>query len=201
MKHADFVTRLQQRIAAIQSTDVDHNSVAQAAKELDVPETTLRSTLEGCYPRSEDYWRKLRTYCQSPLDWLICGVGQVPEEELQTAERVLIVEKDLDKICLLRMALKGLLVEVAMTDREATLLVSQNTYDMIICGEEVPWSEECLATLTQCRIRPRLVVLTDDQPNLDRPICKLSDHTISNPLSAQGISELVKDQLDCNSDI
>jgi|GEM_PF-5293292 len=192
-----FVERLRQQIANRQKTDPAKISVAQAAKDLRVPETTLRSTLEGRFPRHPDYWRKLRAYCRSNLDWLICGLGPPPDqpEGGRPRERILVVEQDLDRVNLIRMALKGFNLEIARRPEEAALLIAHNLYDLILAGAETCWSEEELSLLRRQRARPRLVLLAGDVPASEHPFGRLADETIGEPLEAARIVALVREQL------
>ena len=102
MEYVEFTTRVRQSIAANQGLDVENISLSKAAKDIDVPETTLRSTLDGHFPRSEEYWRKLRNYCQGSLDWLICGQGEGPGQE-RSRGYILVIEDDLDRLGLIRL--------------------------------------------------------------------------------------------------
>ncbi len=193
----EFVKRLRRRIAVNQGTDEGKISVARAASDIDVPETTLRSTLEGCFPRTEGYWRKLRTHCQATLDWLICGLGEGPENHLlgRPTARILVVEGDLIKLSLIKMALMGFQVEVACTPREAAVLISQNAYDLILAGDAAGWTEEGLSLLHRQRARPRLVFLVSDAPWETHPFGRIADQVISEPLVAERITNLIKEEL------
>lgn len=195
-EHSEFVGRLRTRIAHFQGTDTDKISIARAAKDIGIPETTLRSTLQGRCPRSEDYWRKLRLYTRGSLDWLICGLGEPPmDDNTRPVERVLVVENDIHRLTLIRMALKGLAVDSARTEREASLMITENSYDLIMSGPEVDWPDEALINLKRDRSRPKLILLADPVPNGQHPFGLIADHTCRQPLEAQRITDLVHDHL------
>lgn len=75
-----FVKRLRICIGTVQGVHPKKINVAQAARDIGVPETTLHSTLKGMFPRTLPYWCTLQNYCGVSLDWLICGIGEGPEE-------------------------------------------------------------------------------------------------------------------------
>ena len=195
--HQEFVERLLQRIAANQGLETENISIARAAKDIDVPETTLRSTLEGRYPRSEDYWRKLRHYCQTSLDWLICGAGEGPNPDgaAESRDRILVIEDDLDRLGLIRLALKGFRVEVARTWDEAAQMLACDTFDLILAGGALDEATEVLDLLQRRPVRPILILLTEKPPSLKPLLTDLADRIISEPLLRDRIANLVRECL------
>jgi len=196
-KHREFVERLRGRIAAQQGRPVRKISISQAAREMEVPETTLRSTLEGRYPRTETYWRALRVYCGVDLDWLICGLGPSPEEKgrEKIKKKILVVEKDLDKLGLLRLALRDYLVDVARSAPEALRQLGERPYDLILAGEVLTESPEAVELLLRLRHQPRLILVTSDtgDPALARLL--KPDLTLEGPLEAERVTRSVATQL------
>jgi len=195
--HQEFVTRLLQRIAVNQGLATESISIARAAKDIDVPETTLRSTLEGRYPRSEEYWLKLRHYCQTSLDWLICGTGEDPRLNRSDSlrDRILVIEDDLDRLGLIRLALKGYRVEVARAWGEAAQMLANDTFDLILAGGELDEAAEVLDLLRRRPVRPILIFLTEKPPSLKPLITDLADRIISEPLLRERIASLVTECL------
>lgn len=196
-EHSEFVARLKSRIAQFQKTEVENISIAQAAKDIGIPETTLRSTLQGRCPRSEDYWMKLRIYTKYSLDWLICGLGEAPTEtdpETQP-ERILVVEKDRHRLSLIKMALKGLHIDSALSPAEAALMIHENSYDLILSGPDISWPEGLLSLLRRRRTRPRVILLTQPGRENEHPLAALADQTFFEPLVADKISTMVMDHL------
>jgi len=195
--HQEFVERLLQRIAANQGLKTTSISTARAAKDIDVPETTLRSTLEGRYPRSEDYWCKLKSYCQTSLDWLICGVGEGPSPDgaAESRDRILVIEDDIDRLGLIRLALKGLRVEVARTWGEAARMLANDTFDLILAGGALDEAAEVLDLLQRRPVRPILILLTEKPPSLKPLLTDLADRIISEPLLRDRITSLVRECL------
>lgn len=194
-KHAEFVARLQSRIAAIQQVEVGQISVARAAKDIGIAETTLRSTLQGKFPRSEDYMRKLKAYTRASLDWLICGHGDPPDGDGRPErERILVVEPDLHKIQLIRLALKGLVHDTARSSAEADHLISENVYDIIMSGADVAWTSEGLQRLERHQTRPRLILLGNSRGGGENPFSRLADQRVEE-LVEDAIASLVRGQL------
>lgn len=195
--HLDFTTRLRQRIAAVQGTTPDKISISTAAKEIDIPETTLRSTLEGRYPRTESYWRKLRTYTQTTLDWLICALGDPPEDDptRPAKDNILVVENDLDRLYLIKEALKDYRLDMARSPDEAILLMKQWSYDLVLGGETLADTPEAIRLLVKLRNRPRLVLVSGEPLEETDPFRKIADSMMSWPLVPSDIAIAVESQL------
>jgi len=195
--HEEFVGRLRERMAEVQQKDPDSVSVAQAAKQMGVPETTLRSTLEGRYPRTEAYWRALRTYCRADLDWLICGLGEPPERDrsLVFQESILVVDNDRHKRELIKMSLQNYSIDLAWSLREAVELMRHQAYDLVITGEGLDWTEEALNLFRRKKSRPRLVVIANEAPQNVSPCRTMADGIVAGSLMADSIIKIVTDQL------
>ncbi|MBW2618757.1 MAG: hypothetical protein JRC92_07765, partial [Deltaproteobacteria bacterium] len=180
-----------------QGLETETISIARAAKDIDVPETTLRSTLEGRYPRSEEYWRKLKNYCQTSLDWLICGAGECPslDRAAGVRDRILVIEDDLDRLGLIRLALKGFRLEVTRTWDEAAEMLACDTFDLILAGGALDEEAEVLDLLRRRPVRPSLILLTEKPPSLKPLFTDLADRIISEPLLRDRIASLVKECL------
>lgn len=196
-KHQEFVERLRGRIAAQQGRSVRKISISQAAKEMEVPETTLRSTLEGRYPRTETYWRALRVYCDVDLDWLICGLGPSPEEKARekAAKRILVVEKDLDRLGLLRLALKDYLVDVARSAPEALRQLDERSYDLVLAGDVLAGNQEAVRSLNRLRRQPKLILVGSDSGGQGSSGRFRPDLTLKEPLEADRVARSVASQL------
>ncbi len=195
--HEDFINRLRERMGVVQKRRPDSISVAQAAKNMGVPETTLRSTLEGRYPRTEAYWRALRTYCRTDLEWLICGLGEPPElacEEL-SREIILVVDNDRYKRELIKMSLREYRIDLAWTLQEALDLMRRQTYDLVITGEGLEWTEEALNLFKRTKSRPRLVLISNDKGRCHSPSKMMADDIVAGSLMADEIIKVVSDQL------
>lgn len=195
--HQKFTERLLQRIAANQGLKASSISIARAAKDIGVPETTLRSTLEGRFPRSEEYWLKLRNYCQTSLDWLVCGAGEGPSLNgaAGVRNRILVIEDDLDALGLIRLALKGFKLEVTRGWDEAAHLLTYDTFDLILAGGELEEAAEVLDFLRSQPNRPILILLTEKPPSLEPLLNDLSARIINKPLLRDRIVSLVRECL------
>ena len=173
-----------------------------------VPETTVRSTLEGRCPGSPDYWRKWKAYLRCDLDWLICGQGknpspQPPQPPQKREFSILIVEQDLEtskllsKCCALasrNMPLRRPRIELAMTMTEAALMVKSNQYDLILTGTRLDWNEEVMGLVKQARLRPRLAVVATNGAPASRRLTGLVDQSLQR-LSTSRVIEMVEEQL------
>ncbi len=195
--HEDFIDRLRERMGVIQRRRPDNISVAQAAKSMGVPETTLRSTLEGRYPRSEAYWRALRTYCRVDLDWLICGLGEPPEpvREDNVKESILVVDNDRHKRELIKMSLQNYSIDLAWTLQEAIELMRRQPYDLVITGDGLEWTDEALRLDRRKKSRPRLVLIANDSLHLYSPCRTMADGIVAGSIMADEIIKVVADQL------
>lgn len=195
--HDDFVERLRERMGLVQRKSPDNISVARAAKSMGVPETTLRSTLEGRYPRSEAYWRALRTYCQVDLDWLICGLGEppVPAGEEARRESILVVDNDRHKRELIKLSLQDYSLDLAWTLKEALELMRRQAYDLVITGDGLDWTDEALDLFKRKKSRPRLVLIANDSRHLFSPCRNMADGIVAGSIMAEEIIRVVSDQL------
>lgn len=197
MRAKEFARRLRERIAVVQGREPDKISVAEAARELGIPETTLRSTLEGRFPRTNGYMDKIRTYCQASLDWLFLGLGEPPEDKpgQPVKEAILVVESDLDKLRLIKMTLQGYRVEQVKSAKEAVLLMRQRHYDLILGGQDLASTAETAALLSKLKKRPRLIVLASSSPESNHPCHHLADEILVGPPQAGEIGKAVDRQL------
>ena len=196
--HRDFVDRLRERVGLVQRREPENISVAQAAKSMGIPETTLRSTLEGRYPRSEAYWRALRTYCRVDLDWLICGLGEPPEpvREGHRRESILVVDNDRHKRELIKMSLQDYSIDLAWNLKEALELMRRQAYDLVITGDGLDWNDEALNLFKRKKSRPRLVLIANDSLHLYSPCRTMADGIVAGSIMAEEIIKVVTDQLD-----
>ena len=195
--HQDFIKRLRERMGAVQQRRPEAISVAQAAKIMGVPETTLRSTLEGRYPRTEAYWRALRTYCRADLDWLICGLGEPPDNgrDEKSRESILVVDNDRHKRELIKMSLQDYRIELAWSVAEAVELIRRQSYDLIITGDELELTEEALDLFRRRKNRPRLVLISNDAIRDYSPCTTIADGIVAGSLMAEEIIKVVGEQL------
>ncbi len=195
--HQEFINRLRERMGTVQERHPEAISVAQAAKIMGIPETTLRSTLEGRYPRTEAYWRALRTYCRVDLDWLICGLGEPPENARSERgrESILVVDNDRHKRELLKMCLQNYSIDLAWSVAEAVELIRRQIYDLIIAGDEMEWTEEALDIFRRRKNRPRLVLIANNDLRGYSPCTTIADGIVAGSLVAEEIIKVVNDQL------
>lgn len=204
-RYLEFFERLFNRIAEIQQTSPEKISVALAAREMGVPETTVRSTLEGRCPGSPDYWRKWKAYLHCDLDWLICGQGPCPQTRLPDEREfwILIVEKDLEtskllsKCCDLasrNLPLRRPQIDLAMTMSEAALLLEINQYDLIVTGTQPSWNDETLSLVSRARLRPRLAAVATNGAVPVGPLIDMVDQSVHR-LSTTQVIDMVEKEL------
>lgn len=175
--HHDFVDRLRKLIAHHQGRTDEKISVAGAAKTIGVPETTLRSTLEGRYPRTEEYWRKLCTGLGTSLDWIVFGRGEAPYEMEDTPAPILFVAKGVEVSRVVKVHLQGRDAEWAFTAKEALRLVRQRRYERVFLFDSVDWEPGELEALNKIRSLPLIEAFQNGTPLSDE-VKSIADNVV-----------------------
>ena len=172
-----FLERLKIAIATQQGVSVDEINISVAAREMRIPETTLRSTLVGRFPASEEYWRKLQVYTTANLDWLICGVGTAPDCEDEKKLNILAVTRSLVFSQILKMDLRDYNVDRVFTPKEALFRIKQRTYHVVLLFDEIRWKESEIEELERLKNRPEVLFFQNGE-EVDEGIKKIADRTM-----------------------